>query len=103
MNCNAPIQVNSADPGFTAGRPQRPPRYADDRGIHISRVVAIPLIGGRRAQSGALGVVAELKAMLTAIANAIHDATGVRIRRVPFRDARMLAALKAVSATRLRC
>jgi len=27
--------------------------------------------------------------------NAIYDATGVRIRRVPFRDARVLAALKA--------
>ena len=30
-----------------------------------------------------------------AIANAIFDATGVRIRRVPFREARVLAALKA--------
>ncbi len=30
-----------------------------------------------------------------AIANAIFDATGVRLRRVPFRDARVLAALKA--------
>jgi CO/xanthine dehydrogenase Mo-binding subunit len=29
---------------------------------------------------------ASLKPMLAAIANAIHDATGVRIRRVPFRD-----------------
>jgi CO/xanthine dehydrogenase Mo-binding subunit len=35
--------------------------------------------------------------MLAAIANAIYDATGVRIRRVPFRDARVLAALKAAS------
>jgi hypothetical protein len=26
---------------------------------------------------------------------AIHDATGVRIRRIPFRDDRVLAALKA--------
>jgi nicotinate dehydrogenase subunit B len=40
---------------------------------------------------------AALKPMLAAIANAIHDATGVRIRRVPFRDARVLAALKAAS------
>jgi CO/xanthine dehydrogenase Mo-binding subunit len=38
---------------------------------------------------------AALKPMLAAIANAIYDATGVRIRRVPFRDARVLAALKA--------
>ncbi len=38
---------------------------------------------------------ASLKPMLAAIANAIFDATGVRIRRVPFRDDRVLAALKA--------
>jgi len=38
---------------------------------------------------------AALKPMLAAIANAIYDATGVRIRRVPFRDDRVLAALKA--------
>ncbi|HEV3062957.1 MAG TPA: molybdopterin cofactor-binding domain-containing protein [Vicinamibacterales bacterium] len=38
---------------------------------------------------------ASLKPMLAAIANAIHDATGVRIRRVPFRADRVLAALKA--------
>ncbi len=38
---------------------------------------------------------AAIKPMLAAIANAIYDATGVRIRRVPFRDARVLVALKA--------
>jgi CO/xanthine dehydrogenase Mo-binding subunit len=38
---------------------------------------------------------AALKPMLAAVANAIYDATGVRIRRVPFRDARIPAALKA--------
>ncbi|SPE42872.1 Aldehyde oxidase and xanthine dehydrogenase, molybdopterin binding [Candidatus Sulfopaludibacter sp. SbA3] len=38
---------------------------------------------------------AACKPMLAAIGNAIHDATGVRIRRVPFRDGRVLAALKA--------
>jgi CO/xanthine dehydrogenase Mo-binding subunit len=38
---------------------------------------------------------AALKPVLAAIANAIYDATGVRIRRVPFRDTRVLAALKA--------
>lgn len=38
---------------------------------------------------------AAMKPMLAAIANAIYDATGVRIRRVPFRDDRVLAALKA--------
>jgi nicotinate dehydrogenase subunit B len=35
------------------------------------------------------------RGMVAAVANAIHDATGVRIRRVPFRDARVLAALQA--------
>jgi CO/xanthine dehydrogenase Mo-binding subunit len=35
------------------------------------------------------------KPLLAAVANAIFDATGVRLRRVPFRDARVLAALKA--------
>jgi CO/xanthine dehydrogenase Mo-binding subunit len=41
---------------------------------------------------------AALKPMLAAIANAIYDATGVRIRRVPFRDDRVLAALKDARA-----
>jgi CO/xanthine dehydrogenase Mo-binding subunit len=31
--------------------------------------------------------------LLAAVANAIYDATGVRLRRVPFRAARVLAAL----------
>jgi CO/xanthine dehydrogenase Mo-binding subunit len=35
------------------------------------------------------------KPTIAAVANAIYDATGVRIRRVPFRDARVLEALKA--------
>jgi nicotinate dehydrogenase subunit B len=34
------------------------------------------------------------KPTMAAVANAIYDATGVRLRRVPFRDARVLAALK---------
>ena len=34
------------------------------------------------------------KTAIAAVANAIHDATGVRLRRMPFRDARVLAALK---------
>jgi CO/xanthine dehydrogenase Mo-binding subunit len=38
---------------------------------------------------------AAMKPMIAAVANAIFDATGVRLRRVPFRDARVLAALKA--------
>jgi CO/xanthine dehydrogenase Mo-binding subunit len=33
--------------------------------------------------------------MIAAVANAIYDATGVRLRRVPFRSPRVLAALKA--------
>ncbi len=35
------------------------------------------------------------KPMLAAVANAIYDATGVRLRRVPFRAPRVLAALQA--------
>jgi CO/xanthine dehydrogenase Mo-binding subunit len=36
-----------------------------------------------------------LKPTMAAVGNAIYDATGVRIRRVPFRAERVLAALKA--------
>jgi CO/xanthine dehydrogenase Mo-binding subunit len=35
------------------------------------------------------------KPLIAAVANAIFDATGVRIRRAPFRDERVLAALRA--------
>jgi nicotinate dehydrogenase subunit B len=38
---------------------------------------------------------AACKPGIAAVANAIFDATGVRLRRVPFREARVLAALKA--------
>ena len=38
---------------------------------------------------------AVCKPTVAAIANAIHDATGVRIRRAPFRNERVLAALRA--------
>jgi nicotinate dehydrogenase subunit B len=34
------------------------------------------------------------KPMIAAVANAVHDATGVRLRRAPFRKERVLAALK---------
>jgi CO/xanthine dehydrogenase Mo-binding subunit len=37
------------------------------------------------------------KPTLAAIANAVFDATGVRLRRIPFRDARVLDALNAAS------
>ena len=40
---------------------------------------------------------AACKPLIGAVANAVYDATGVRIRRVPFRDARVLAALRAAS------
>jgi CO/xanthine dehydrogenase Mo-binding subunit len=38
---------------------------------------------------------ASCKPTLAAVANAIFDATGVRLRRIPFRPERVLAALKA--------
>ena len=38
------------------------------------------------------------KPTIAAVANAIYDATGVRIRRVPFRPERVLASIKATSA-----
>jgi CO/xanthine dehydrogenase Mo-binding subunit len=34
------------------------------------------------------------KPLLAAVANAIYDATGVRLRRIPFRPQRVLEALK---------
>jgi len=39
---------------------------------------------------------ASHKPMIAAIANAIYDATGVRLRRVPFRPERVLEALRSV-------
>jgi CO/xanthine dehydrogenase Mo-binding subunit len=39
------------------------------------------------------------KPLVAAVANAIFDATGVRIRRVPFRPERVLAALKAAGVS----
>jgi CO/xanthine dehydrogenase Mo-binding subunit len=41
---------------------------------------------------------AACRPVMAAVANAIFDATGVRVRRVPFRNGRVLAALKAASA-----
>jgi CO/xanthine dehydrogenase Mo-binding subunit len=38
---------------------------------------------------------ASHKPVIAAVANAVHDATGVRLRRPPFRKERVLAALKA--------
>jgi len=38
------------------------------------------------------------KPMIAAIANAVHDATGVRLRQAPFRRERVLAALRARDA-----
>ena len=40
---------------------------------------------------------ASHKPMIAAVANAVHDATGVRLRRPPFRRERVLAALQAHS------
>jgi nicotinate dehydrogenase subunit B len=40
---------------------------------------------------------ASHKPMIAAIANAVFDATGVRLRRVPFRNERVLKALRGQS------
>jgi CO/xanthine dehydrogenase Mo-binding subunit len=40
---------------------------------------------------------AACKPLIAAVANAIFDATGVRLRRVPFRKERVLAALRAAN------
>lgn len=40
---------------------------------------------------------ASHKPMIAAIANAVFDATGVRLRRVPFRPERVLEALRSAS------
>ena len=38
------------------------------------------------------------KPVIAAVANAIYDATGVRLRRAPFRKERVLAALRAAQS-----
>ena len=38
---------------------------------------------------------AVCKPLIAAVANAIYDATGVRLRQAPFRDERVLTALEA--------
>ena len=38
------------------------------------------------------------KPVIAAVANAIYDATGVRLRRAPFRSERVLAALRAAAS-----
>jgi CO/xanthine dehydrogenase Mo-binding subunit len=42
---------------------------------------------------------ASHKPMIAAVANAVYDATGVRLRRVPFRRERVLAALRAATSS----
>jgi CO/xanthine dehydrogenase Mo-binding subunit len=37
------------------------------------------------------------KPLMAAVANAVYDATGVRIRRLPYRDARVLEALRTAN------
>jgi CO/xanthine dehydrogenase Mo-binding subunit len=43
-------------------------------------------------------MMAGTRRVIAAVGNAIYDATGVRLRRVPFRAARVLAALKTARA-----
>ena len=37
------------------------------------------------------------KPLMAAVANAVYDATGVRMRRLPYRDARVLEALRGAN------
>jgi CO/xanthine dehydrogenase Mo-binding subunit len=53
-----------------------------------------PQAYGRTAADDA-GFEAACKLMIAAVANAVYDATSVRIRRIPFRPERVLAALRA--------
>ena len=39
------------------------------------------------------------KALIAAVGNAIYDATGVRLRRMPFRSGRVLAAMKTAGVS----
>ena len=66
--------------------------------MKLSAAVAVLTLstGAAFAQpEGEAGGEAALKPMIALISNAIYDATGVRMRRAPFRDARVLAALRA--------
>lgn len=55
-------------------------------------------IAGQRADLAPYGAgEASHKPLIAAIANAIHDATGVRMRRPPFRKEQVFAALKAAN------
>ena len=72
-------------------------------GVHKGTGLAAALarLGVHPAHAVAIGDAENDQPMLAlcgygaAVANAVYDATGVRLRRVPFRPARVLAALKS--------
>jgi CO/xanthine dehydrogenase Mo-binding subunit len=68
--------------------------YQVARAADVPDVVDVVLVNRRDLPPGGAGEPSS-RAISAAIANAIFDATGVRLRRVPFTPARVLAALKA--------
>ena len=63
-----------------------------------SPIPAIESVLVERLDSRAMGAgETAITIVAAAVGNAIFDATGVRLRRVPFREARVLAALKAAN------
>jgi CO/xanthine dehydrogenase Mo-binding subunit len=86
--------------GQEQGAPPLPPPATDTIAPDIPSVVKSGtkvqvIVDGLKHTDGPAAGEAACRPTVAAVANAIYDATGVRIRRVPFRDGRVLAALKA--------
>ena len=78
------------NPGLLEYRTPSAGRVAGDRGIIVESVDPEGPFGAKEAGEGSLA------ATIPAIANAIYDAVGVRLRETPFTPERVLAALRAL-------